>query len=97
MLSPQHFAAPFFAAQAMPRDKVTAETPEDIPNTSTGVVDDSLIPLPRSPSPLDPQHFRAPFATAQVTFSPAAIAVTPDVNPVTCTGELEFVLLPLPN
>jgi hypothetical protein len=96
-LSPQHFAAPSLAAQAIPRDKVTAETPEDMPKTLTGLVDDSLSPLPKSPSLFDPQHFRAPFAIAQVTFSPAAIAVTPDVNPVTCTGELEFVLLPLPN
>jgi hypothetical protein len=83
----------------MPVERVAHEWPSPaltvvafvIPSTSTGVLENVVVPLPNCPEPFQPQHLTVPLAiSAQVEAPPALTAVAP-VTPTTSTGIEELL------
>ena len=97
--SPQHFAAPpVVTAHACKTSALMVATPDDKPDTVTGVNRSVVVPSPSCPEALPPQHFAAPpVVTAHVWKLPALMVATPDDNPDTATGVDWLVLVSSPS
>ena len=106
LFAPQHFAAPDTTAHewllrlvSVPPEPATetSVTPEDKPDTDTGVDEEVVEPFPSWPLSLAPQHFTAPATTAHACADPTEIDVTPELSPTTDTGVKDESVVPLPS
>jgi hypothetical protein len=99
LLPPQHVTPPLVVmAHVWSPPAEIAMTPEDRPDTLTGVALLVVDPSPSWPMLLPPQHFTPPLVVmAHVWSSPAETAVTPAESPDTFTGVALLVVDPSPS
>jgi len=98
-LLPQHRTAPDpNTAHECDHPAETDATPDDKPDTPTGVNRLVVVPSPNWPSALTPQHRTAPATnTAHECERPTETDATPDDKPHTVTGVNRLVVVPSPN